>query len=228
MFRLSILIPFIDDATRFEDTLASVLQHRPENCEILVVHRGRYDDPYELSGEVCFIETAAKITRIQAINIGCRAARGYVVNLLQPGVLVGEDWHRSALGWFDDREIGAVAPLLRCAETPEQVLSAGLRYSKGGRRSIHGHRAPIAMASRLLEQPVVGPTISMGFYRRTLLEAVDGFSEAGGPGYADLDMALTLKSLGFRCALEPECSALAEAEAGGLSIIHEQTCCSLG
>jgi len=54
--RLSIVIPVLGDPRKLDDTLVSVLENRPAHCEILVVHNEPYDDPYQLSNEVCFIE----------------------------------------------------------------------------------------------------------------------------------------------------------------------------
>ena len=52
MPRLSIVIPCAQDAERFETTLASVLQNRPGDCELLLIQPRSYDDPYELADEV--------------------------------------------------------------------------------------------------------------------------------------------------------------------------------
>ena len=47
MPRLSIVIPCAQDTAWFESTLASVLQNRPADCEVLVVQPREYDDPYD-------------------------------------------------------------------------------------------------------------------------------------------------------------------------------------
>ena len=60
MTRLSIIIPVLGNPTRLDDTLVSVLENRPANCEIIVVHTRPYDDPYELSGEVRFLKARRK------------------------------------------------------------------------------------------------------------------------------------------------------------------------
>ena len=59
MTRLSIIIPVLGHSTRLDDTLVSVLENRPANCEIIVVHTEPYDDPYDLAGEVRFLEARA-------------------------------------------------------------------------------------------------------------------------------------------------------------------------
>jgi len=54
--RLSIVIPCLGGAAEFDATLVSVLQHRPADCEVLVIHNEPYDDPYALGHEVRFVE----------------------------------------------------------------------------------------------------------------------------------------------------------------------------
>ena len=50
--RLSIIIPYLGSEQRLEDTLVSVLTHRPAKTEIMVVHDGSYPDRYDIGPEV--------------------------------------------------------------------------------------------------------------------------------------------------------------------------------
>ncbi len=43
--RLSIIVPYCRDEAAFETTLVSVLENRPNQCEVLVPHDGSYQDP---------------------------------------------------------------------------------------------------------------------------------------------------------------------------------------
>ena len=52
MPRLSIIIPALGNSARLESTLVSVLENRPLDCDIIVVHTGEYNDPYDLAGEI--------------------------------------------------------------------------------------------------------------------------------------------------------------------------------
>ena len=76
MPRLSIVIPCVQDAVFFESTLASVLQNRPADCEVLVVQPRAYDDPYELGGEVRFLQAPADSSTVDLINVGIQSATG--------------------------------------------------------------------------------------------------------------------------------------------------------
>ena len=59
MQRLSIIVPLTGDLKPFEDTLVSVLENQPERSEVVVVLNEPYDDPYQLRGEVEFVEAPA-------------------------------------------------------------------------------------------------------------------------------------------------------------------------
>ena len=61
---LSIIIPASGSESRWERTLVSVLQNRPEDTEILVVVPGRYNDPYQLREEVRFVEVGRRASLV--------------------------------------------------------------------------------------------------------------------------------------------------------------------
>lgn len=203
MCRLSIIVPFLGDTERFEDTLASVLQNRPGDCEVLVVHRGPYDDPYGLEGEVHFIQIPVDAQLIEAVNAGFSAARGEVVHVLRVGVLAKEDWAEPALERFDDPLIGAVSPLVLKASHESRILSAGLRYTFGGRRLLNGLGKNLKRARRVLRRSTIGPSLTAGFYRRSVIEALGGLCPAAGSRFSDVDVALCLKALEYRSVVEP-------------------------
>ena len=204
MCRLSIIIPLWADNDSFEDTLASVLQNRPADCEVLVVHSQAYDDPYDLAGEVRFVAVPQDASSSQVINAGCRAAQGDIVHVLQPGVLATDGWTAAALASFHDPQVCAVAPLLVDEVDDDRIVAAGLRYTRGGRRLCHGAGVTRSEISRVLRRAIVGPGLFAGFYRRWTWEAIGGFCERLDVNWADVDFALSLRSLGYQAVLEPD------------------------
>ena len=96
MPRLSIIIPVVDRAARWEDTLASVLQNRPAKSEILVCFNHAYDDPYFLRDEVRFIEAPADAGAVDCLNHALTVAQAPIVHLLQPGIEALEGWTEPA------------------------------------------------------------------------------------------------------------------------------------
>ncbi len=200
--RLSIIVPYLDENQPFEDTLVSVLQNRPADCEVVVVHRGGYADPYDLSDEVRFIQTDAGAGELQLLNAGLHQAGGQILHVLQPGMVVCEGWADAASAHFQDPRVAAVSPLVLDATESERVVSAGVRFTRGGCRIVHGAGVPRRQAERLVRQPILAPTWRAGFFLQTPLTALGGFYTQIDAEWADADLGLALKTLGFRCELE--------------------------
>lgn len=209
MLRLSIVIPFRGSVESFEDTLASVLQNRPDDCEVVAVHRGDYGDPYELAGEVRFVEAAKDAGPIEVINHGLAASRGGILHLLGSGVRVEDGWTAAAMKRFADDRIGAVAPLVLDAGDSQRVVSAGVCYSAGGNRSILGGGRKLEHARRLAGRRIAGPTLDAAFFRRFALESIGGLRASAGLELADVDLGLSLRALGKSSVVEPDSSVRA-------------------
>lgn len=142
MTRLSIVIPCVQESGSFEATLASVLQNRPEDCEVLVIQPRCYDDPYDLQDEVRFVEAPAGSSLVDLLNVGLEQSSAEIVQLLSCDVEVLDGWTLDALSRFQDPTVGSVSPLIVRKEALEQVVSRGVRYGAGGsRRLCRGHSA---------------------------------------------------------------------------------------
>jgi hypothetical protein len=192
------VIPCAQDAVLFESTLASVLQNRPADCEVLVVQPRAYDDPYDLRAEVRFVQAPADSSLVDLINLGIESASGAIVHVLSCDVEVIDGWTEPALVHFDDPTVGSVSPLV-VAEDGGRVLSRGVRYAAGGRRKLH-RQGPTRW--RPWAGPVAGPTLAAGFYRREAVLSVGGFCGAVGVELADVDLACSLRAIGLRAVHE--------------------------
>ena len=217
MIQLSIVIPKSAGAAQFEETLASVLGNRPDNCEVVVVTAGQYDDPYDLADEVDFVEAEPEAGLLDLINAGFRHARGEIVHLLLCSAEVQEGWTKPALLQFKDASVGSVAPLVLLSHDKECVASAGIRIGRG-------HTKLLAAAGQRLgddppfDAPIAGPTLAAAFYRRQAISQVHGVDPAVGPVLADLDLSLSLARLGYATRFEPTCrvwSAVPDCQYGG-------------
>lgn len=199
--RLSVLIPVRGNLDRLEDTLVSVLENRPEDCEIVVLLDAPYADPYELGGEVCFVEVPAGASRTEAIQLGLRTSQGRIIHLLACGAKVPEGWADLAMEHFSDPWVGAVAPLVVDEHDVERVLSAGLTYHRGGRTRIVGQGQRV---DRLGRKPptLIGPTPEAAFYRRAAIESAGGFSDLFGDELAGADLGLRMTYAGYRTVFE--------------------------
>ena len=202
MTRLSIVIPCLGACEQFEDTLASVLQHRPDRSEIIVAHRQPYADPYGLQGEVTFshVDSASVV---DLINDAAQDARGEVIHVLASGTEVQDGWTHSALRHFADPRVATVAPLVLKLDSPGRIETMGVRYILGGERVSVGHDLAIPDHHALLDE-VLGPSLLAGFFSKDALLALGGFCREVGDELADVDFALALRDVGCRNVLEPK------------------------
>jgi hypothetical protein len=206
--RLSIVIPVLGDPRQLDDTLLSVLENRPANCEILVVHNEPYHDPYHLSDEVRFVEAERGAGMVACINRGLTASQSPVVHLLACGVEVSAGWADAALRHFGNPEIAAVGGVLVDRADHGTIVSAGLGYRPEGTAWRLGQgRSPSHLAT--CQQDFRGPDTLAAFYRKSSVEQAGGFSTWAGDALAGIDLALVLWHSGFRCVLEPQCVAKA-------------------
>ncbi|MEX2173780.1 MAG: glycosyltransferase family 2 protein [Pirellulaceae bacterium] len=203
MARLSILIPCQGGAAEFDGTLVSVLQHRPADSEILVLHTQAYDDPYDLASEVTFVRHQAQgSSLVGLLQTGWKLASAPIVHVLACGLEVEENWAEPALEHFDDDEIAAVVPAVM--DVPRsRLVSAGLRCTAGGSRRVLRDERMLLGGSGHLRAAIQGPTLAAGFYRRDVLEALEGWDPTAGDSLADVALALDLQSLQLRTVLEP-------------------------
>jgi hypothetical protein len=198
--RLAIIIPLCGDAESFEDTLVSVLQNRPGDSEIQVVTPGRYDDPYDLADELTFVAAPAGAGLIEQLNLGFQVSRSEVVHVIQCGVEASDGWTDAVLTHFAEPGVGAVAPLI-VDRREERIISAGVQAGPAGcRREV---LAGAAHAPRSLARACcLGPSLLAGFWRKSAWERAGGFDTGIDDAAADLDVALTLRKLGYTCQFE--------------------------
>lgn len=214
MPRLSIIIPYQNDDTTLESTILSVLENRPEDSEVIVVHDGSYPDPYQLGDEVLLIEDASSSPTAQ-VNAGLMVARAPVVCVLSNGALIlGEGW--------------AEGPCRRLMETDEiatLAVSVGSSSCDSATRGI-GLEATSEvywLQAGLVEQShsgcFSGPVMSCGFYRRKVLLAIGGWNERIAWDNADIELALLMSRMGLRCELHEDESVVATASRKRLSTL---------
>jgi hypothetical protein len=192
---------------RFEDTLVSVLENQPERSEVVVVTNQPYDDPYELHREVAFVEAPASASLLECFAVGLTASRAPIVHLIA-GVEATPGWADAALARFDDRDVAAVAPLVADRFQQHIILSAGVRYTRGGAISSIGAGQNVegfAVDEHLLS----GAELVAAFYRREALIAVESLPDYGCEQVAAVELAFAVESFGYRSVSEPECLMLA-------------------
>src|SRR5262249_3509065 len=106
-------------------------------------------------------------------------------------------------------EIAAVAPLVLSTDQPDRVLAAGVQYLRSGQRIVAGAGISSCAAPTLVD--ALGPTQLAGFFRRSaVLDLLGGFDTTLGD-YCDVDLALRLRSVGYRSVNEARSQVSATA-----------------
>ncbi|GIW97099.1 MAG: hypothetical protein KatS3mg111_0432 [Pirellulaceae bacterium] len=188
MPRVSIIIPYLHDDARLEATLVSVLENRPSDCEILVVHDGSYTNPYQLEDEVVLVDTDAGATAVDLINAALRASCAPFLHTLWPGIEVFDHWLEEALEELEGSEAAAAA--------------LGLELEGGGEIiGVHGNpyacAAPWSSVLVSLDSTApFGPLLHCAVYRRRVLLGLDGLPQTSVIG-ASLLTAAAIDALGF-------------------------------
>ena len=219
--RLSIVIPTPADTAAMEETLVSVLEHRPDDCEIVVSLGCEYADPWNIREEVRFVQAPVGSSLVGCVNLGVAASEGEVVHVLAAGWRATEGWTDRPMERLQDDDVGAVVPLGVAGDDRDHVVSAGVRCAVGGRR------IDVAADTRWRKAKAVecpptgatvpqGPVLETGFWRSDVLElAGRGFATVCGDAMADADMAITLTRSGLRVVVEPYSQVIAPAATTG-------------
>ncbi len=211
MQRLSIIVPLMGNLKRLEDTLVSVLENQPERSEVVVVLNEPYDDPYELRGEVKFVEAPPGADLVDCFACGLAASSAPVVHVIAAGFEATPGWAEAALARFAEADVAAVAPVVVDRDHPQRILSAGLRWTAAGSigRIAAGKRLDRFAAN---DRALCGPELAVAFYRRDVLETVESLQHYGSDLAAATDLALALRKAGYRAVQEPACVTTATSE----------------
>jgi len=200
--RLSIVIPVLGTLNKLEDTLLSVLENRPDDCQVVVVLDEPYDDPYALTDEVTFVRASPGSGLAEQLNLGWGAAAAPIVHVLRCGSEVEPDWAEAAMAPFRDPLVASVAPLVLDRVNPQEVLAAGVDYRPEGATQTLAPRGapPEAIPPR---PGLLGPEAWAGFFRKAAVDRVGGFSTDVGDRLVGADIGLWLRQAGWRAVLQP-------------------------
>lgn len=203
MPRLSIIIPHRNDQ-QLEETILSVLENRPRDCEIIVAHNGSYNDPYQLADEVVYVQEEPESTVVELLNAGLMAACSPVVCTLLDGVVVSANWAEPALKRFARPEVAAVAPQLQVGRRVVSGIDIDAIQDKAKLRS--------GCVETKLDH-AAAPTLAAGFYRRRSLLGLGGWNDEISAGSADVELAIMFNELQLTCECEHQVVVTAQAEA---------------
>jgi len=203
----------MDRVAEMEPTLISLLENRPADCEILLVLTVPYDDPYELGGEVRFVQAPARSDTLAAVNHALSLVESPFIHLLSVGMAVTPQWAERALAHFADPHIAAVAPVICDVADQTRILSGGWEYDRSGgpwqlgAAELIGHdHAEAQVLSFQKKSParsIIGPLYQAAFYRTMALELLGGrLPTACGTTWSDVDLGLMLHYIGYDAVVE--------------------------
>lgn len=212
--RLSIVIPTPRDVAALEETLVSVLERRPDDCEVVVVLGCEYTDPWNIADEVRFVQAPRGASLVSCVNVGAAASRGEVIHVLAAGWLATDGWTEAPLARFSaNAATAAVVPAGVAASDRERIISAGVRCTRGGRRQdLVGQRRWLEREStRGGARPGtrIGPVLEAGFWRTETFTVAGGPAAACGDDHADADLAVAIDCAGGRTVYEPSSRVVA-------------------
>jgi hypothetical protein len=203
--RLSVVVAAADTSA-LEETLVSVLENRPDDCDVIVSLGVAYDDPWNIRDEVTFIDAPRAAGLVGCVSAGVAAAAGDVIHVLASGWRATPGWTDAAMRHFSRPEVAAVVPLAVAESDRDQPVSAGVRRTPGGRSvSVVPRRVSGGISTGPLPH---APALEAGFWRADLLHDV-GFSSACGDALAAADMAAAISALRADVVLEPEARVIA-------------------
>jgi len=201
MPRLSIVIACFEQTELLEETLVAVLQHRPDSCEIVVVHDGRYEDPYDLTDEVQFVQVPRGSGWTSAFETGLSVSSGEIVHLLGSGVIPEAGWTDSALMAFGNPEVGSVIPVVLDGDG-ERLRCVGVGLGPLLGRQLIGSGKELD-DKRLLRYRPLAANLAASFFRAEAIEEVGGLSSEFGDDWADLDLGRRLDAAGYEVTVDP-------------------------
>jgi hypothetical protein len=203
--RLTVVVAAAD-VSALEETLVSVLENRPDECDVIVSLAAAYDDPWNIGEEVTFIDAPRGAGLVGCITAGVAAANGDVIHVLAAGWRATAGWTDAAMQHFSKPGVAAVVPLAVAEGDHSQPVSAGVRRTAGGRSmTVVPRRVPGGFSTGQLPH---APALEAGFWRADLLRDV-GFSAACGDALASADMAAAVAALDGEVVLEPEARVIA-------------------
>ena len=203
--RLSIVVPVGRDLDAFEQTLVSVLENRPSDCEVVVAHDGGYEDPFDLGDEVRFV-IADSSCLVDLVSAAAQEARGQYIHVLSDGMIATAGWTDAALEKLQHFDAAAVTPVIRHRGTAK-IIAAGWH---DGRDRLCKNRSAGADRCEESSPKEVGAHLQASFWKGDVLRSLgDAFptrhSDEASYGYEQL-----IRAAGWRCLLATESEVLSE------------------
>jgi hypothetical protein len=178
-----LIVPFQRDAAALETTVVSILESRTQEDELIIVHDGDYDDPYQLAcDEAVVLETERGASLAEQLNLAVRAACSPAVQVLLPGTTLQAGWCDQAMEVLEDSDVHAVSMA---------YFDTDARHVVFGIDQAHIPHRQVATSA----DQVAGPLLAGTLIRRRSLIKLGGWCERIPESLIDLELTLLMRSL---------------------------------
>jgi hypothetical protein len=227
---LSLIVPFQCDSQALENTLVSVLELRSPDDELLIVHRGEYQDPYGLQGnEAKVLETPASTSLAEQLNIAVQNATGDVLQVVLPGTVLEPDWCVDALAAFDELDVDMIALGVSASGVSASGVSASGVSASGANSLQYGFEADLIPQRRATGEAskIAGPLLAGTMIRRSAIECLGGWNTKIPGDLIDFELCLMAKLLGLQVGVV-EGSSVTCDESRSMVLSHYELGRSIG
>lgn len=218
---VSILVPVYNEGKVIKSVINSLLNIDYPDYEIIVINDGSTDDT--LPEIDCLRQTADSFKRLKvfskknegkacALNYGLKQAKGEFIACVDGDGLINPEALRLGIRHFADPKVGAVAGNVKAINREKMVSTLqALEYVEG----LNMPRRAQGLFG--LVNIVPGP---IGFFRRSVLEAVGGYSK--DTFAEDCDLTLKILSQGWKVRYEPDALAWTEVPETWLDLVKQR------
>lgn len=201
------MVPIGRDLAAFESTLISVLENRPQRCEILVSHDGSYDDPFELCDEVRFV-IGPTGRLVDLVKAGATDATARFVHVISDGLRATPGWTDEAIEKFEQFDAGVVTPVIRQTRS-SSIVAAG--WFDGRDRLCQPAMNSKRQIDRYPEIPV-GAYLQASFWRTEVLRSVGDACRGLSSAEANSAYDHLIRAAGWASVLATDCTLLCDGE----------------
>lgn len=213
---VSILVPVYNEGKIIKSVINSLLNIDYPDYEIIVINDGSTDDTLQ---EIdCLKQSKLKVFskknegKACALNYGLKQAKGKFIACVDGDSLINPEALRLGMRHFADPKVGAVAGNVKAINRKKMVSTLqALEYVEG----LNMPRRAQGLFG--LVNIVPGP---IGFFRRTALEAVGGYSK--DTFAEDCDLTLKILSQGWKVRYEPGAVAWTEVPETWIDLVKQR------
>lgn len=221
--KASIIIVSYNSSKFIFDCINSIKNQKYPNYEILVVDNASSDNSVfivkENFPEVRIHKSSRNLGFAGAVNLGVSLSNGDIIVLLNPDVVVEENWLLTLTEAFQNEQVGIVGSII-LDSNQSFIQHAGAVIHKNGiteHIKLSLNEVSLTDSEKLLEKIkekiknefkkididyVTGASIAI---RRILWERLGGLDEKYFPGYfEETDFCIKSKKIGYKVELEPK------------------------